>query len=101
MVKKLKATIKLKASGATKIEGIGYTFPGVDVAQFDKALQSSDEKPPNPPKMQVSMISSQGYMLIEFDQKMIAPSTIDQNFYNNVFVTTFVSDTKSDLSSTG
>jgi hypothetical protein len=78
----------LEESGAQIDEDIGFVFPGVDIsAQSSKKKDKSDQQVTfEKPKMELSTVSSTGKFAFKFNQNMFHPKTIDQAFYNNVFL---------------
>ena len=78
----IKNEIKLFESGFVKIEAMGFIFPGVDTSKVGSF--KSKKSNPKPPRLQVQPLMSNGTLIIDFDQEMIAPEKIDQSVYKSV-----------------
>lgn len=79
----------LLSAGAKKLSPFVFVFPGVNPKDVEKT-KSSPIKLPKAPVLKVGSINNFGEMSLDFDQDMLYPSQIDQDFYNNVIQLRFI-----------
>lgn len=89
----------LQQAGGSQVPGGKYTFPGVDISQFKgvKPPTQESEKEKRKPEMNITYIKTSGELSLLFNQEMVHPENISQDFYNKVFNCRFVSSNDSDI----
>lgn len=81
----LMSNIQLKGTGFVKEPGIGFVFPGVNITKFDLSKWQQEKISRKPPRMQLKPISTNGTLVIEFDQEMMVPKILDPKVYESIF----------------
>lgn len=103
-VSAVKEKIRLQKKGFPRDSDIGFTFPGINPNKIKERVELSKKKAlesakssaneassqaepdlPEPPKMKIGAIATNGTIAVSFNQDMFAPDAINQRVYQKVF----------------